>query len=55
VGDVGDVDLQLVVSVFQDANQDGVVEVAGGFAVDSDNGEVAVVAAVAEFVGADDF
>jgi len=38
VGDVGNVDLKLVVAVFQDANEHGVVEVAGGFAVDGDDG-----------------
>jgi hypothetical protein len=39
VGDVGDVDLQLGVAVGERADQDSVIEVAGGLAVDGDDGE----------------
>ena len=53
LGDVGDVDLEFVVSVFELANVDGVVEIAGGFSVDGDDGEMAVVAAAAQGLGAD--
>ena len=42
---VGNVHLQLVVSVRQAADVDGVIEVAGGLAVDSHDGQAAVVAA----------
>ena len=48
--DVGDVDLELVagaVGVFTD--QDGVVEIAGGFAVDGDDGQGAEIAARGDF------
>ena len=38
-------DLQFVVAVCELPDVDGVVEVAGGFAVDGDDGEIAVVAA----------
>ena len=54
MGDVGDVDLEFVVAVGESADGDGVVEVAGGFAVDGDDGELAEIAAVAEFVAGDD-
>jgi hypothetical protein len=37
LGDVGDVDLQLPVAVGQALDVDGVIEVAGGFAVDGDD------------------
>ena len=53
MGDVGDVDLELVVSVGELADEDGIVEVAGGFAVDGDDGEVAEVAAALQFSGRD--
>ena len=45
VADVGDVDLEFEVAVGEGLDEDGVVEVAGGFAVDGDDGEVAEVAA----------
>ena len=44
-GYIGDVDLQLPVSVRQSANVDGIVEVACRLAVDGDDGESAEVAA----------
>ncbi len=53
LGDVGDVDLEFEIVVGEDADEDGVVEVAGGFSVDGDDGERAEVAAVAEFVAGD--
>src|ERR1017187_904087 len=51
LGDVGDVDLQFIVAVFELADVDGVVEIARGFAIDGDDGKLAVVAAVAQCVG----
>ena len=45
VADVGDVDLEFEVAVGEGLDEDGVVEVAGGFAVDGDDGEVAEVSA----------
>ena len=51
MGYVGDVDLEFVVAVFELADVDGVIEIAGGFSVDGDDGKTAVVAAVAQFVG----
>ncbi len=50
LSDVGDVDLQFVVAVFELADVDGVVEIAGGFTVDSDDGKIAVVAAMTQCV-----
>ena len=50
MGHIGDVDLQFVVAVFELPDVDGVVEIAGGFAVDRDYREVAVVAAVPQCV-----
>ena len=50
MGHVGDVDLQFVVAVCEIADVDGIVEVASGFAVDGDDGEIAVVAAAAQIV-----
>ncbi len=44
VGDVGDVDLKFVVAVSSMPDGDGVVEVARGLAVDSDDREIAEVA-----------
>ena len=44
--DIRDVDLQFVVSVFEFAHMHGVVEIAGGFSVDRDDREIAVVAAI---------
>ena len=52
--DVGDVDLQFVVAVLELADVNGVVEIARGFAIDGDDGKLAVVAAVTQFVGGDD-
>ncbi len=43
VADVGDVDLELPMAVREWSDEDGVVEVAGGFAVDGDDGEAAEV------------
>src|ERR1019366_624149 len=51
LGDVGDVDLQFVVAVLELPDVDGVVEIARGFAVDGDDGKLAVVAAVSQCVG----
>ncbi len=48
VGYVGDVDLQFVVAGLELANVDGIVEVAGGFAINRDDGEVAVVASAVQ-------
>ena len=49
-GDVGDVDLQLVAAVGALGDEDSVVEVAGGFAVDGDDGQAAKIAAAGDFV-----
>ncbi len=49
VADVGDVHVQGVVAVGQAVDPDGVVEIAGGFAVDGDDGEIAEIAAACEF------
>jgi hypothetical protein len=49
LSDVGDVNLQFEIVVGQLADQDRVVEVAGSFSVDGDDGERAEVAAAAEF------
>ena len=38
LGNVGDVDLQLEISVCESADRDGVVEVTRGFSVDGDDG-----------------
>ena len=54
MGDVGDVDLQLEVAVVEAADGDGIVEVARGFAVDGDDGEIAEVASGAGFGRVDD-
>ena len=54
VGDVGDMHLQFIVVVFELANVDSIVEVAGGLAVDGDDGKLAVVAAVAQFMHGND-
>ena len=50
VADVGDVDLQLGVAVGQRTDEDGVVEVLGGFAVDGDDGKPAEVFALGELL-----
>ena len=47
---VGDVDLQLEVTVGEITHGDGVVEIARGFSVDGDDGKGAEVAAVAKFL-----
>ena len=47
--DVGDVDLQFEIVVGEHANEDGVVEIAGGFSVDGDDGKIAEVTAATEF------
>jgi hypothetical protein len=46
MGDVGDVDLELGVPVRQRADEDGVVEIAGGLSVNGDDGKGAEVATV---------
>ena len=43
VADICDVDLELPVAVGQRLDEDGVVEVAGGFAIDGDDGEAAEI------------
>ncbi len=48
VRDVRDVHLQLEVAVRQRADVDGVVEIARGFAVDGDDGQIAEIAAPAQ-------
>ncbi len=47
MGDVGDVDLELEIAVRQVADEDGVVEVACGLAIDGDDGQRAVILTVA--------
>src|SRR5579872_1996242 len=47
--DVGNVDLQLEIIVGQHADQDGVVEIAGSFAIDGNDRQSAEVATAAEF------
>ena len=54
MGHVRDMDLELEISVLEAADQDGVVEIAGGFAVDSDDGQVTVVAALVQFARLND-
>ncbi len=54
VSHVGDVDLEFVVAVVEMANRDGVVEVAGGFAVDGDDGEITKIATSTDLGGVDD-
>ena len=49
VADIGDVDLELPVSVGERLDENGVVEVAGGFAVDGHDGEAAEVLAESQF------
>src|SRR5207302_2879573 len=49
LSNVGDVDLQFEIVIGEHADQDCVVEVAGGFSIDGDDRERAEVAAVAEF------
>src|SRR5580698_1971547 len=51
VSDVGDVDLELEVAIAELAYGDGVVEIAGGFAVDGDDREIAEIMAGADFNG----
>ncbi|SPE19890.1 hypothetical protein SBA5_250120 [Candidatus Sulfotelmatomonas gaucii] len=51
MGYVGDVDLELVAAVRALADEDGVVKILGGFAVDGDDGEGAEVAAAGDFGG----
>ena len=53
VADVGDVDVQRVVAVGELVDPDGVVEVAGGLAVDGDDRHLAEVAAAFEFLRGD--
>jgi hypothetical protein len=53
LGDVGDVDLEFEIVVGKHTDEDGVVEVAGCFSVDGDNGKVAEVAAALEFTRRD--
>ncbi len=43
--DIGDMDLQFEVAVFELMDGDGVVKITGGFAIDSDYGDIAEVAA----------
>ena len=47
--DVGDVHLQFIVAVFELADVDSIVEVAGGLAVNGDDRQLAVVPAMAQF------
>ena len=49
MGDVGDVDLQFEVAVVQMLHRHGVVEIARGFAVDGDDGQVAKIASPLQF------
>jgi len=49
MGNVGDVDLQEPAAVFAAFNVDGIVEVAGGFAVDGNDGKAAKILAAGEF------
>src|ERR1700722_17688875 len=50
LGHVGDMDLQLEMAIRESSNRHGVVEIAGGFAVDGDDGNRAEVAAMAKFL-----
>ena len=52
--DIGNVDLKLEVAVRHAAHGDGVVEVARGLAVDGDDGQRAIVAAVAKLARRDE-
>src|SRR5579864_8734135 len=54
VGDIGNVHLQLEVAVVQPAHDHGIIKVAGGFAVNGDNGQGAVVAPLLQFAGGND-
>ncbi len=51
VSDVGDVDLEFVVSIGEFADEDGIVKIARGFAIDGDDGQVAEIAAARQFGG----
>src|SRR5262249_48320027 len=51
VGHVGNVDVEFVASVGQPVDQDSVVEVTGGFAVDGHYWQTAVVVTATEFLG----
>src|SRR5271167_4291340 len=54
MSDVGDVHLQFEVAVFQLADGDGVVEIAGGDAVDGDDGQIAEITSLLRFARWDD-
>src|SRR5262249_34682555 len=54
LGDVGDVDLQFVVTVLELAHVDGVIEVTRGFTVDGDDRKRAIVAPLTERARWDD-
>src|SRR5262249_9519369 len=54
VGHIGNVDLQLIVAVIEPADEHGIVEVAGGLAVNGDDGQVAEVAAPGGLLVRDD-
>ena len=49
LGDIGDVDLEFVSAIGAFRDEDGIVEVFSGFAVDGDDGEAAEVAAAIDF------
>ena len=48
-GHVGDVDLELVAAVGAIGDENGVIEVAGGFAVDGDDGQAAEIGAAGDY------
>src|SRR6185437_761311 len=54
LGHVCDVDLQLIVAAGQSSDENGVVKVASGFAINGDDGEIAEVAATGDFLWGND-
>src|SRR2546426_179684 len=53
MGHIGDVDLKLKVAVLEVLDPDGVVEIAGGLAVDGHDVEAAEIAAAPDLLAAD--
>ena len=51
MGHIGDVDLEFVVAIFEWADVDGIVKIAGSFTVDGDDRKLAVVASAAHGFG----
>jgi len=54
LGHIGNVNLQLEVAIIEMADEDGVIEVTRGFAVNGNDGQIAKVAAASKFRAGDD-